>query len=79
MCCNFPIYHYLYLPAHSCNRVQYLIQTYPVFLFEKHFEDFFHEEEEVKSSEHHCRLGHVEVNHRVKAKGLPPKERGDVT
>lgn len=41
-----------------------------MFLFEKHFKDFFSEEEEVKTSEHHCRLGHVEVNHRVKPKGL---------
>lgn len=46
------------------------MSTHPVFMIEKHFEDFFCEEEEVKASEHHCRLGHVEIHHWVKTKGL---------
>lgn len=46
-----------------------------MFLLEKHFEDLLGEEEEVKASEHHRRLGHVEIHHGVKAKGLTTQER----
>lgn len=44
--------------------------THPVFLVKEHFEDLFCEEEKIKASEHHCRLGHVEILHGVNTEGL---------
>lgn len=67
--CNLPVSHHLHLEIKQY-IASFLLCTHPVFLFEKHSEDLFSEEEKVKSSENDRRLGHVEIHHWVKPKGL---------
>lgn len=66
---NTELIYQLFMNSIISNKVIKKMQhTYPVFLFEKCFENLFSEEEEVKASKHHCRLGHV--YHGIKTKGL---------
>lgn len=78
-----PTSNYMYndndIKQDKVNFTSFLICTHSVFLFEKHSEDLLCEEEEVKASEHHRRLGHVEMHHWVKTKGLPCRAEDGVS